>query len=365
MVGGVSFFARREVKDLLGYLRLAANPADRVAFWRVWNTPRRGLGDAVRARVEARADLPPLEALRAIVAEGLRGAARSGAESFLGLLDELRARIEEPPAELLRLVLERTEYLRMLDDDGEGKAADRRANVEELLVAAAEYAPPALDDGPAPGALAGFLAEATLTTDADRVEEGVDRVLMLTAHTAKGLEFPLVIVAGLEEGLLPHASSLDEPKGLEEERRLFYVAITRARDEVMLTAAAYRRRFTADGVFAARGGAVSRFVEEIPPELIDREETSTLAAKSAIADGSGTGWLRQARFAPSRESAPAYRTRGPLAKTIGKEVYHETFGRGVVVMAEGAGPDARFTVRFGTQIKKVMGRFLTGGIDVD
>ncbi|MBI1796880.1 MAG: UvrD-helicase domain-containing protein [Candidatus Eisenbacteria bacterium] len=359
MVGGVSFFARREVKDLLAYLRLALNPADRVAFWRVWNTPRRGLGDAVRARIEALGDAPPLEALRSLAGEGLRGAARGGAESFITLIDELRAGLNAPPAELLRLVLERTDYLRMLDDERDGTSADRRANIEELLVAASDHASAPADDGS--GDVAGFLAEATLVTDADRVEEGADRVLMLTAHTAKGLEFPVVIVAGLEEGLFPHGSSLDEPGQLEEERRLFYVAVTRARNEVLLTAAAYRRRFTAEGVFAARGGAVSRFVDEIPAELVDREET----LQPAVRFPAWASRRRAGAAGPAQSDGPAYRTRGPLARVVGKEVYHETFGRGVVVMAEGAGPDARYTVRFGTQLKKVMGRFLTGGVDVD
>ena len=226
IVGGVSFYARREVKDLLAYLRLAVNPADRVAFWRVWNTPRRGLGDALRSRLEARDPDRPLDALRAVAAEGgLKGAARSGAESFLGLMDELRARLAEPPAELLRLVIERTEYLRVLAESGDGDAADRRANVEELLAAAIEFVP-----GEGAEGVAAFLAETALITDADRLEAGVDRALLLTAHVAKGLEFPAVVVAGLEEGLFPHASAQEDEAELEEARRLFYVALTRARD---------------------------------------------------------------------------------------------------------------------------------------
>jgi ATP-dependent DNA helicase UvrD/PcrA len=381
IVGGVSFYARREVKDLLAYLRLAANPADRVAFWRVWNTPRRGLGDAVRARLEARDADRPLEALRAFAAEGaLKGSARSGAETLLGLMDELRARLAEPPAVLLRLVIERTDYLRVLDEGAEGESADRRANVEEL-VAAAESSPPV--EGP--DGLLGFLAETALLTDADRLEEGADRVLLLTAHNAKGLEFPVVIVAGLEEGLFPHASALEEAKELEEERRLFYVALTRARDEVLLTAAAFRRRMVQGGAFAARGGQVSRFVDEIPEELLDREESSALIHAGAGIGASGDRWSGSMhrgradggdgprrggrstghRAASADGSGPAYRTSGALARTVGREVFHETFGRGVVVMAEGEGGEVKFTVRFGTVMRKVLGRFLTGGVDAD
>jgi DNA helicase-2/ATP-dependent DNA helicase PcrA len=377
IVGGVSFYLRREVKDVLAYLRLAANPADRVAFWRIWNTPRRGLGDVLRTRLEAGEPRPPLESLRALaVAGALKGAARGGAESFVGLIDELRARIAEPPAELVRLVLERTDYLRTLDESGEGDATDRRGNVEELLNAAAAYAPTE-----APGGLLGFLAESALTTDADRVEEGADRVLLLTAHNAKGLEFPVVIVAGLEEGLFPHASALEEPSELEEERRLFYVALTRARDEVLLTAAAWRRRMAPGGAFIARGGQVSRFVDEIPSELLDREETASLvtagdregswlgSASGGRPWGSSPRSGSSARGSAGRRNAstdgPVYRTTGVLARTVGREVFHDTFGRGVVVMAEGEGGEVKFTVRFGTQLRKVLGRFLTGGIDVD
>jgi DNA helicase-2/ATP-dependent DNA helicase PcrA len=367
IVGGISFYARREVKDLLAYLRLALNPADRVAFWRIWNTPRRGLGEALRARIEALDAGRPLDALRAMAADGrLKGAARGGAESFLGLMDELRARIAEPPAELLRAVLERTDYLRALAESGEGDAADRQANVEELLAAALAFQPAEGADG-----VAGFLAESALITDADRLEEGADRVLLLTAHNAKGLEFPVVVVAGLEEGLFPHASALEQAKELEEERRLFYVAITRARDQVLLTAAAYRRRMLAGGAFVARGGQVSRFVDEIPAELLDREESPAVAraAMAAMAatytGGAGSHGPRGAGWRSEAGSSPAYRTGRALAHTVGREVHHETFGRGVVVMAEGEGSEIKFTVRFGSQTRKVLGRFLTGGLDVD
>jgi ATP-dependent DNA helicase UvrD/PcrA len=363
LVGGISFYQRREVKDLLAYLRLAVNPSDTAAFWRVLNTPKRGLGDAVRARIEARlaaGAAHPIEALRATLQEGALSRGAGAAADFLALLDELRARAAEPVDALLSRVIERTAYLGALDAEEEKQAADRRANVEELVEAAAGFAATSPDPG-----LAAYLAEAALLTDADRLAEGVDRLLLLTAHNAKGLEFDAVIIAGLEEGLFPHASSLDDPSEMEEERRLFYVALTRARHEVLLTAAAFRHRYTAGG-YSAAGGQVSRFVEEIPGTLLEREEPIPVRVDSDDAvpqswrprresGRGGSGRVREAWAA-----TPTTRSRA-----VGREVHHETFGRGVVIAAEGQGDSLRYTVRFGTRIKKVLSRFLTEGSHVD
>jgi DNA helicase-2/ATP-dependent DNA helicase PcrA len=360
IVGGISFYQRREVKDLLAYLRLAVNPADSVSFWRVWNTPRRGLGEGVRGRVEermARDSASPLEALRSLAAaEGLTRAARNGAAAFVACIDEVRGALDQSPDRVLRRVIEQTGYLATLD--GDDAADERRSNVEELVAAATAF-------GEARGgALEEFLTEVALVSDMDRLAAGADRVLLLTAHNAKGLEFAVVIVAGLEEGLFPHAASAEDGPGLEEERRLFYVALTRARDEVLLTAAAFRRRF--DG---ARGGQVSRFVAEIPEAVLDRDEAPARAA-AAVPRGIGRreGWHGGGSEAREKLGATVPGL-PPIAATrhraVGREVFHETFGRGVVLAAEGDGVDARFTVRFGTVMKKVLGRFLTGGHDAD
>ncbi len=356
VVGGVSFYQRREVKDLLAYLRLAVNPADTAAFWRIWNTPRRGLGAAVRALVEERmlAGAPsPLAALKSLLEAGtLTRAACLGAAELVAVVDELRARQGDPADALLLQVLERTTYLEHLDAEAGGDAEERRANVEELVAAAAE------STARGTATLEDFLAEAALVSDVDRLEEGADRVLLLTAHNAKGLEFGAVVVAGLEEGLFPHGSALEDPAELEEERRLFYVALTRARDQVLLTAAAFRRRYASSGGVAARGGQVSRFVEEIPEALLTHERTSAaLAARRQVGEGQGAagGGMR---------GGAGDRTLGRQG-AIGREVYHDRFGRGVVVEADGDGVDARYTVRFGTRVKRVLGRFLSGGSDGD
>jgi DNA helicase-2/ATP-dependent DNA helicase PcrA len=353
IVGGVAFYQRREVKDLLAYLRLAVQPADTVAFWRVWNTPRRGLGPVVRALVEARAErdrLSPLDALRALAAEeALTRAARHGAVSLAALIDDLRSQLDAPVDQVFGLLLERTSYLDYLAEDEDAK--ERIANVEELGAATAAFAARG-------GTLAEFLAEAALVSDIDRMSDDADRALLLTAHNAKGLEFPLVVVAGLEEGLFPHASSLDPASAneLEEERRLFYVALTRARDRVVLTAAAFRRRY--DG---ARGGSVSRFVDEIPAELLIRDDRR-VAMRRAARDADD----RDGRDVTEGGSPTRFRPRpGRRHRALGREVYHESFGRGVVMDAEGEGPDARYTVRFGSTVRKIVGRFLTGGSDGD
>ncbi len=349
IVGGVSFYQRREVKDVLAYLRLAVLPTDTVSFWRVWNTPRRGLGDVLRGKLEARiaagqAAHPP-EALRQALGEGsLSRPARAGAEQLLALLAELGERKTDPVDGLVRDVLEQTGYLRELEGLPEHEALERRANVEELVAAAAQFASTASDPG-----LFAFLSETALLTDLDQLGETEDRVLMLTAHNAKGLEFPLVVIAGLEEGLFPHASSFDDPDELEEERRLFYVALTRAQDEVVLTAAAYRRRW--DG---ASGSVPSRFVNEVPEALLDAEIGSSMRTPELV--GATAGSSRRAGTVASGHRGTRFR---------GREVYHDRFGRGVVVDAEPADGEVKFTVRFGTVLRKVMGRYLTVGGDGD
>jgi DNA helicase-2/ATP-dependent DNA helicase PcrA len=222
------------------------NPLDTASFFRIWNVPRRGLGAVVEAQVRDRLAAPggePLAALRELAAAGaLRGPAKVGAARFLALMDGLRERREQPVDQVFRHLLEASAYLEHLDAGGETDLAERRANVEELGAAAAQFAArAAASEGS--GGLLEWLSECSLLTDADRTTGG-DRVLLLTAHNAKGLEFDAVAIAGLEEGLLPHASSLQDGDQLEEERRLFYVALTRARDflEVCIPLRYYHRK---------------------------------------------------------------------------------------------------------------------------
>jgi DNA helicase-2/ATP-dependent DNA helicase PcrA len=242
---------------------------------------------------------------------------------------------------LLETIVETTRYLDYLDESDPDGAADRRENVEELVRAGSLFS------AAHPGAgVEEFLSEAALVADVDRWTESEDRAVLMTAHNAKGLEFPVVMVAGCEEGTFPHWSSLQDEKELEEERRLFYVALTRAREEVIVSASSFRRRF--DGGAA---GELSRFVREIPPHLLISESPPGFGSRP---EASRTGGGRV-------YEAPRPRTDH---EAVGRTVYHESFGRGTVIEAEGFGPDTKFTVRFvRAGVKKVVGRFLTADED--
>ncbi len=375
LVGGVSFYERKEVKDVLAYLRAALNPRDAVAFLRVLNVPRRGLGDKVRGLVEAgvAAGHTGAEALTAALDNGgVAGVAGSRARQFLDLLDDLKRRSGEPANRLIEETLERTGYLQALDDAFPQDAPDRRENVGELVVAARQFAERGNDaDGDAAvaeggGSLEAFLTEAALVADVDRWSADDDRAVLLTMHNAKGLEFPTVIVAGLEEGLLPHVSSLDDDAEIEEERRLFYVALTRAEQEVILSAASFRRRWDRTGA-----AELSRFVREIPPELLAvdnpvpvRPTFGRPSFSSSSGDGSGRsstspGWSGQDGMRVASPSLPGGGNRKD--PTIGKRVEHDKFGRGRVIGVDGHGADRKFTIEFQDgETRKILGRFLTG-----
>jgi len=348
LVGGVSFYERREVKDLLAYLRLAANPRDTTAVLRILNVPRRGLGDQARQRLEARlaaGSETPAEALQALVHTGeIPRAGQAGARALAELLGQLAGAVSEPADRMIESILEATRYLEYLEESDPDGAADRRENVEELVRAGSLFAAAHPGSG-----IEEFLSEAALVADVDRWTEAEDRAVLMTAHNAKGLEFPVVMVAGCEEGTFPHWSSLEDEKELEEERRLFYVALTRAREEVIVSASSFRRRF--DG---GAGGELSRFVREIPPHLLIAESPPGFGGRGGSTGRSGPPPARASEVPRPRTDHEA----------VGRTVYHESFGRGTVIEAEGYGPDTKFTVRFARAgVKKVIGRFLTADDD--
>lgn len=300
VVGGVGFFERTEVKDLLAYARLAVNPMDLLAFKRAVSTPPRGLGPTTLARVMA-VPLPPLEALREIP---LKGAQARAKEAFLTLMGELSALAEGPAEAFFRHLLSATDYLAYLEeayDDPE----DRRENVEELLRAAKEA-----------GSVQEFLDRVTLTAGIDAPNQGepAQRVQLMTLHNAKGLEFPVAFLVGLEEHLLPHRNSLSRLEDLEEERRLFYVGLTRAQERLYLSYALERE------VFGRREPArMSRFLEELPMGLYEEYTPPSGAEGPRAHPGLGES--------PSAQSARPFKG--------GERVYHPKFGPGQVVAAQG------------------------------
>ncbi len=335
VVGGVEFYARREIRDLIAYLKLAVNPADEIAFRRAVNTPQRGIGEkTVDAIVRWATDrrVAVLAAVRSNEVLALaRGRARAGLEAFGDLLARLEPLADAPAAVALGQLVEEIDYdawIAQMDDES---GVDRGANVEELLAHAAEYDRGAAtaatgEANPAPGGLRGFLQDVALVSDVDSLDPDAKRATLMTLHSAKGLEFPVVFIAGVEEELLPHARAIAEAQGpdpdagIEEERRLLYVGITRAEERLVLTHAQTRLHFGQESFRSP-----SRFLSELPPEVVeghepDADEDEMLGA-----------------FAPP----PA----GPEIR-VGDYVEHEHFGRGTVERLQGSGINARATVRF-------------------
>ena len=337
ITGGISFYERREVKDVLAYLRAVVQPRDTVAWLRVINVPGRGIGkttiDRLREFMEARSLTVPEALAHPDLVQAVGPASARKLAEVSHLFESLKPLLDlSPPACVAELVA-RVRYREYLQEDDPVEASERIENVEELIAGAEAYARRAEEPS-----VEGFLAEVSLLTDVDLWEEGEDTVNLMTIHSAKGLEFPVVMIAGMEEGLLPHASALDDPAELEEERRLLYVAITRAQKEVHLLHAHYRRSWNASG------GGISRFIAEIPRECLEIEEAQPWQA---------------ARPVSPRRYAGASSSSGPKGQSpVGVRVLHPQFGEGVVVACEGVGERAKLTVQFrraGT--KKILAAF--------
>ena len=361
IVGSVSFYDRREVKDLIAYLRLMVNPADDEAFLRAVNVPKRGIGDTSVDLLRATATTwqkPLLET--ATIAErvtGLRPNVREALRRFGQLVGDLTARVgAAQPVEALTAVIEAINYERALLDEGpEGK--DRWDNVRELVAAAAGWSEVVTEEGESTP-LERFLAEAALLSAHDTSEGSDTGVTLMTMHTAKGLEWPVVAVAGLEDGLFPLSRSTETLEGLEEERRLFYVALTRAKDKLYLSWARSRRR----------GGDIlpsmaSRFLESLPPGILDEQSTSSLFAPSwgvgsrtggrqvPARFGSSTGWQRRDSVRSSGYGTdvppPADEISQDAPRYVkGERVRHRRFGTGGIQGLSGAGKDLKVTVLF-------------------
>ena len=343
VVGGVRFYARAEVKDALAYLRAALNPADSVAVRRIVNNPPRGIGKATVERAASAANaagVSLLEGLRIVAGDG--GRAGSKIAAFLNLIDGLARELPDlSPAEAIACVLDRSGYLRHLEQQGTTEAEGRLENLRELLAGADDFARAnaALgDDERSPLEL--FLEEVALVADIDQADTRADRVSMMTVHSAKGLEYPIVFLVGLEEGIFPHAASARDERGVEEERRLCYVGMTRAMERLTISCAEERRRF------GSRSYQVpSRFLSEIPEELVEGEPPG--GPKPA---GGGDYDID---YSYAQEAASGSSTLGP-----GLRVRHPIFGEGTVMQVAGSGQGQKLRIRFDrVGIKTVLVRF--------
>ena len=355
VLGGVGFYERREVKDVIAYLRLVANPRDGVALRRVVNVPPRGIGDKTLEEIDKAArdrGVSAWEALGGLVDEAALPARASAAlarfrETIETLRQEGTATAGRPPLGLRALVervLELSGYGAALAREDSQESQDRLDNLAELIGAAADF-----ETREPAGGLAGFLDRAALLSETDRLSDDVP-VLLMTLHAAKGLEFESVFVVGLEEGLLPHSRSLADSFGLEEERRLAYVGMTRARDALHLSWARSRQVFG-----QRRITEKSRFLDEVPQELIEKSG-GTFAAHGKPLEP--PAWARHRPSAPVADApAPALEDGGAAIRP-GVRVRHPLFGVGTVLRREGDGDDFKVTVSFpGVGAKKLVARY--------
>ena len=370
VVGGTRFYDRREVKDALAYVKTVVNPADEVAVKRILNVPKRGIGDSTVARLDVWAaghGYGFLEALRHADEAGVTGRAVKGIASFLDLVDGLADLVAEGPAALIEAVLDRSGYLAELQEEHSVEAEGRLENLSELIGSAREVE--SVDD---------FLEQVSLIADADQVPGDDSQVVLMTLHAAKGLEFPAVFLVGLEDGVFPHLRSLTEPHELEEERRLAYVGITRARERLYLSHAWSRTIFG-----GTQYNPPSRFLDEIPQRLVSAIEGSRRSSRSgAWADAasmssttSSWGDRPSRRSGISSERRAAARERmvdaaleagqqaasgggAPVGSAggfkVGDDVLHGKWGEGVVLDLRGAGDKTEITIRFPSVGEKVL-----------
>ena len=338
VVGGHSFYQRAEVRSALAYVRLLFHPEDNAALLRVLNTPPRGIGATTIAALEARAresGKSLWDAIRAPESDARKKSA-AALESFRALIEELQEGCKElPPAQIIEQILDRTGYLGWIEQQDNLEHTSRAENLRELSNAMAE----ATEQGET---LEDMLDRAVLVSDSDEFDETIP-VSLMTLHSSKGLEFDAVFLAGLEEGLLPHSRSLDTNAQIEEERRLFYVGMTRARESLVISRAVYRRSYGEDRLRATRP---SRFLAEIPGDLIEAapgsqsEPGETHRYETDLDDSYGYARPRRSSYG---RSGQARSSRDPL---IGARVRHSKYGLGTIIEVEGEGEERKLTVSF-------------------
>jgi DNA helicase-2/ATP-dependent DNA helicase PcrA len=386
VVGGVRFYERREVRDALAYLRMLVNPADEISLRRVLNTPKRGIGDRAVECVQSLADRDRItfwEALRrAADVPGLATRSLKAIEGFVGLVDELQSMVDagERADVILESVLDRTGYLAELEASDDPQDATRVENLAELVAVAREFSddpvagpsadPADVDAGTLSPGLSDFLERVSLVADTDQIPDAPDErddgvVTLMTLHTAKGLEFPVVFLTGLEDGVFPHSRSLGDQPELEEERRLAYVGVTRAEQRLYLSRAVVRSAWGAPAHNPA-----SRFLDEMPVDLVDWRRTEAAQTRWARPDlvGDSSARLGTPTAAGRRNfsSAALKADAAAKAKTAreipslepGDRVVHDSFGMGTVVALEGVAEKSVASIDFGSEgVKRLLLRY--------
>ncbi|WP_413430225.1 UvrD-helicase domain-containing protein [Synechococcus sp. Cu2B8-bc1011] len=362
VVGGLRFYDRREIKDLLGYLRLLINPADTVSLLRVINVPKRGIGKTTIQRLTDAANqlgiplwdvVSDPEAVRSLGGRSARGLLQ-----FCELINGMKERIHvATPSELIQEVMEKSGYVSELIADGSDEAEERRRNLQELVNAGLQY-----QEENEEGDLEGFLASAALASDADSKDTAADRVTLMTLHSSKGLEFPVVCLVGLEQGLFPSYRSLDDPASLEEERRLCYVGITRAKERLFISHASERRLWggmrepampsvflselpegLVQGDVPQSGGAALRREQRLERlTRVDRDDSRRVASGGASGAPANAVRRRQAGPAPGK------------SWSVGDQVVHASFGVGEITHTFGSGEKVSIAVKFAGMGPKIL-----------
>ncbi|MEH0576296.1 MULTISPECIES: DNA helicase PcrA [Streptomyces] len=370
VVGGVRFYERKEVRDVLAYLRVLANPEDSVPLRRILNVPKRGIGERAEAMIDALSQREKIsfpQALRRVdEAYGMASRSTNAVKRFNALMDELRTIVESGagPATVLEAVLERTGYLAELQASTDPQDETRIENLQELAAVALEFEQETGEgegEVATPAGLSDFLERVALVADSDQIpdeEDGSGVITLMTLHTAKGLEFPVVFLTGMEDGVFPHMRALGQTKELEEERRLAYVGITRARERLYLTRSSLRSAWGQPSY-----NPPSRFLEEIPATHVDWKRTGATAPVSSGPVSGVAASLSSSRSRSSAAGASGFATRRTAEKpvvalTVGDRVTHDQFGLGTVVGVKGTGANAEATVDFGdTKPKRLLLRY--------
>ena len=382
IIGGLKFYERKEIKDTIAYLRLIQNSSDNLSLKRIINEPKRGIGKTSLDKIEQLANTNETSMYEIIKKADEYGLNRVylNSREFINIIEELKSKKEELSiSELIQLTLKKSGYTKALEQEKTIEAENRIANLEELLTVAVEF-----EEEFAENSLSEFLEGITLSSDLDNMEEEAEMVTLMTLHSAKGLEFPVVFLIGMEEGIFPGHQSMMEPQELEEERRLCYVGITRARENLYLTCSKQRTIFGSTSY-----NPVSRFLQEIPEELLEGyEEAFGQTSNKSYAWTYGSKNNSAIKSYKMNEKEPvmvakskqgnsnfAFRTAENFLNTLGKKatnqknidlsqyeagvrVFHKKFGEGVIHLVEPEGEDLKVDINFDkVGHKRLMARF--------